>query len=148
MEIKTKKFVKNLAITAVGSVLGGMAGAELASLVTNSEAVISAGSLLTQLAVCYGVFVPLHEQDNRDLYRNDKDNIKWRVLFKDMAKFTGGVLALDVAYYLARPTATYVLQKKGFEPSTASFLADSICIPAYVALTIPIAKGLGLMRKK
>ncbi|MEK6910629.1 MAG: hypothetical protein AABW82_02540 [Nanoarchaeota archaeon] len=147
MNIKDKKFVKNLSLTAIASIVGGAVGAKLASMSTDSKSVISLASLLGQTAASYGAFIPLHLRDNPDLYRDgETGSFKGRVFMKDIAKLTFGLGLLDYAYNVGRPLATYYFQKNGYEPVTSSLLADSVCIPAYLAFAIPMGKALGITR--
>lgn len=148
MKKKYLKFLKNVGLSAAAAVTGGVAGAELSDLLTDSKAVISASSTLSQYVAALGVFFPLHAHDNPDLYREENNKFKWKTYLKDMTKMTLGFGVLDYLYLVGRPVAHYYLQKQGYDPATASLLSDAFCMSSYYALAIPVAKGLNIIREE
>jgi len=145
---KTAKFIKNMGLTVIASVAGGIAGAELSDLVTDSKTVISISSTSAQYILSFATFFPLHAKDNKDLYREPITNkFKWGEFAKDAVKMTAGFGVLDYLYIIGRPFVNYKFQKAGYDPSTASLLSDAICIPTYCILALPMAKGLGVLRE-
>lgn len=148
MKSKYAKFAKNMGLAAVAAVAGGVAGAELTDLVTNSEVLIATGSTAGQYLASFGVFLPLHARDNPDLYRDEQNKFKWSEYTKDMIRMTVGFGVLDYLYLAGRPAVNYFFQKKGYDPTTASLLSDAVCIPSYCIVAIPMARGLGVIKEK
>ena len=148
MNQKSKKFLKNVAITTVVSIAGGIAGAELTDLVTDSKSAIAIGSTAAQYIASFGTFFPLHARDNRDIYRDELNKFKWREFTKDALKLTFGFAALDVLYVIGRPIVNYRFQKAGYSPFESSLLSDAVCMTSYFAVSLPLAKILGVIREK
>lgn len=134
-----------MTLSTICCIAGGYAGAELTDIITDSEAAMATSSTIAQFATFYGSFLPLHARSNNDLYY-EKEHFQWRTFGRDMITLFGTLLPLDIAYLIARPLAHYHFQTTGHEPGTASLLADTICIPAYILLAHPIAYFLGVIR--
>jgi hypothetical protein len=140
-------FLKNMIISGTTFMAGGYLGAKAMKLGTDSKSLISAGSLVSQYVVGFGAFLPLHAFDNYDIYKAEGDKFKYKELAKDTAKLFAGLGVLEVAYIIGRPILHYNFMKKGIDPGTASLYSDLICAPAYWALTIPVAKLFGVIKK-
>jgi len=147
MKNKTFEFIKNGAISTAPFVAGGVAGAELAELVTDSEAVISGFSTATQYVAGYGAFMSLHARDNRDLYKQDG---KWnfRKLAVDTAKTVFSLGVAEVAYIAGRTGLMDYFMNRDYSPTSSSIMADAISIPLFFFVAIPIAKKTGLIRSR
>ena len=77
MKNKTLEFVKNGMYATIPFIAGGIAGAELSDLVTDSPAVISIVSTIGQYILGYPAFMAFHARDNPDDYKiNDRWNSK------------------------------------------------------------------------
>lgn len=146
MKNKTLEFVKNMAITTIPFVGGGIVGAELSDLVTDSDAIISSVSTASQYVLAYPAFIALHAHDNRDIYQ---DEGKWnkRKLAKDTLKIMFSLGIAEVAYIAGRTGLMDYFINKDFSPTPAAVIADSICIPLYIMIAVPIAKKVGIIRK-
>jgi hypothetical protein len=146
MNRKEIKFAKNAGLAIAGAVAGGLAGAELSDILTDSKAVIAFSSTAGQYLASLAVFCPLHARDNRDLYQTN-GSFGWQAFGKDIGKLTGGFVLLDAAYFVGRPSLNYYFQRKGHDPIAASLLTDSVFVSVYALLAMPMAKRFGLIRE-
>lgn len=146
MKNKTLEFVKNMTISSVPFILGGVAGAELSDLVTDNETVISSVSTASQYVTAYPIFLALHAHDNKEVYK--KEGI-WnrKMLLVDTVKMTFTLGIAEVAYIAGRTGIMDYLLNRDFSPTPAAVTADLICIPLYMALAIPLAKRFGIIKE-
>ena len=145
---KYAKFIKNMLLGTGAGIIAGVGGAECADAFTDSMEAISIASTAAGYSVAIGSFLILHARDNTDLYREDTGRFRWRDYLRDMAKLNAGLVALDILYLAGRPVANYYIQKQGYEPSSASLLSDSLCLPLYYLLALPVGKLSGAIREK
>lgn len=149
MRDKYIRFIKNAGIGAAISIPSGIAGSWIADLFTDSSATIAMTSTLAQYGVSIPVFSLFHARDNLDLYLDQSTRkFRWAPFVRDIGKLNSALLPLDYIYTPARTYLAYYLQTKGYDPLSASFISDMICIPVYLALSIPIAKYLKIIRKE
>jgi len=140
-------FLKNMVLSGVAFMGGGYFGAKLMRYGTDSKTLITASSLLSQYIVGFAAFLPLHAFDNYDVYHEEGKKYKYKELAKDTVKLVLGLGILDAAYIVGRPILHYNLMKRGVNPEIASLYADAICIPSYWALSVPVAKLFGVIKK-
>jgi len=145
---KYVKFAKNVAISIPFMWAGGIAGAGLADIVTDSEGYITAASMAGEFIGAIGSFLPLHYRDNKNNYLDDlTEKFKPKAFSWDLAKivFTFGIA--DTIYMIARPAINYYLLKEGNDPVSASNLSFWIAYPTHHILKIPIAKLTGIFNE-
>ncbi len=147
MQPKTRKFVKNALIAVPGVMAAGIFGTKAVHSIFHSSALESLVSPLVELGGGLVVFTPLHIHDNPDLYRDQRGHLRWRPLLADLGKMLGGVWVLDYAYMPVRIGLQYYFTRKGVDPGAATFLAQGICIPAYLAIYLAYVKGTGMLRE-
>lgn len=147
VQAKTRKFIKNGCIAAAGAFAAAAGAAELTDLLTGSQALNPVVTTATEIGVGYPLFLWLHARDNQDLYRLD-GRFQWRPYVADMVKLNLGLGVLDALYFIGRPFVDYYFQKRGLGSATASLVTDSSCLLAYIALAVPTAKTLGVLRTR
>lgn len=146
MKNKTLEFVKNGMYAAVPFVAGGIAGAELSDLVTDSPAVISTISTIGQYILGYPAFMAFHARDNPDDYKiNDRWNSK--KLVKGLGKTILSLLPAEVVYIGARTLLANQLLNDGYSPAVSSVAADAVAIPLFFLAAIPLGKKFGLIKE-
>lgn len=145
MKNKTLEFVKNMGVSAIPFVLGGIAGAELSDLVTDNEKIISSVSTAAQYLTAYPVFIAMHARDNRDLYQTEG---KWdkKRLAVDTLKILFSLGVAEAAYIVGRTGLVDYLLHKDFSSASASVTADLIATPFYAIVAIPLAKKTSIIR--
>lgn len=145
---KYLKFAKNMTYSALGFVFGGIAGSELAKLVTDSKELIAGTATLCEFVYGYAIMFGSHLKDNPDLYRDLEGRLLKNELVKDCAKLVTGISILDYLYITGRAYLHYYFQKHGFPPVEASIMADAICVPVYILAAIPMGRVMGVIREK
>lgn len=140
-------FSKNLVVAGTSFMIGGYLGAKAAKYGTDSKAIISGVSVLSQYIAGFAAFLPLHAMDNYDVYKGEDNKFKYKELAKDTGKLMLSFGVLEIAYMIGRPALHYNFMNKGIEPGTASLYSDLICSPAYWILAIPMAKITGVIKK-
>lgn len=143
---KYKSYVKNMGSGSVASIAGGLAGSYIAELFSASPEKIAGISTVSQYLASIPTFSVLHARYNRHLYTDTEDNFLWNPFVKDVTKLTTALLPLDWIYVPVRGYVNYYFQSKGFDPYISSILSDAICIPVYVAASIPLARYLNIIR--
>lgn len=146
MKNKTREFVKNILISAIPFVAGGVAGAELSDLVTDNEAIISSVSTASQYVAAFPTFLALHAYDNQDKYKKSGVWNKKRLAI-DTAKIMLSLGAAEIPYIFGRTGLMDYLLSKDFSPTPAAVTADLACLPIYIALVVPLAKKMGIIKK-
>jgi len=145
MKNKTLEFIKNGLIATIPFMAGGIGGAELADLVTDSNAIITATSTVSQYILGYTTFMGMHAHDNRDVYRSDG---KWD--YKKLAIDTGKTIVslgvAELAYIFGRSWLMDYFLSKDYSSTKASLMADAIAIPGFFGIALPIAKKTGLIK--
>ena len=146
MKNKTLEFVKHGMYSMVPFVAGGIAGAELSDLVTDSSAVISAVSTMGQYILGYPSFMVVHARDNSDDYRT---NNRWdsKKLLKGLGKTILALGPAEVVYIGTRTFLTSQLLNEGYSPTVSSIAADAVAIPLFYLAAIPLARKLRLIKE-
>lgn len=145
---KYRAYIKNMSSGSVASVIGGFAGSYISDLFSSSPGTIATTSTISQYAASIPTFSVLHARYNRHLYTDDQGNFMWKPFLKDVGKLNAALLPLDYVYVPIRAYVNYWFQSKGYDPYTASFFSDLICIPPYVLASIPVANALKIIRKQ
>lgn len=146
MKNKTLEFIINGAISTVPFIVGGIAGAELSELVTDSKEITSGISTATQYAAGYSAFMTLQARDNRDVYQRD-GRWDYKKLMLGTAKTAFSLGVAEVAYIFGRSGLIDYFLNKDYSPTASSILADSIAIPMFFLVAIPLAKKTGLIKR-
>jgi len=146
MENKTLEFVKNGMYSIVPFIAGGIAGAELSDLVTDSPAIISTVSTAGQYILGYPAFMAFHARDNPNDYRT---NDRWdsKKLVKGLGKTILSLGPAEVVYIGTRILLTNKLLNEGYSPAVSSIVADAVAIPLFFLAAIPLGKKLGLIKE-
>lgn len=146
MKNKTREFVKNILISSIPFVAGGVVGAELSDLVTDNERIISSVSTASQYVAAFPTFLALHARDNRDTY---KKNGVWnkKMLATDTLKIIFSLGAAEIPYIFGRTGLMDYLLSRDFSPIPAAVTADLACLPIYIAMVVPLAKKMGIIKK-
>ena len=146
MKNKTLEFVKNCTISTAFFVAGGIAGAELSDLASDSSFAISAVSTSLEYIAGYSSFLGLHVHDNIEHYKKDG---KWerKEITSDIKKALICFSIPDIAYLLSRHYVMKYFLDNDYDSAKSSMLADIVCAPIFF-LAIPAAKRMGLIKKK
>ena len=130
---KYSSFVMDWGVSlVVGAIPGGIVGAELSSLVTDKESIVSISSTVTNYLGQSAAFFPLYVRTNRDIYyKQPDDKLDWKKINKDGVKILAGAGIFEVIIYTVRPLLVYYFQKRGLDPAVASLVADLIIMPPY-----------------
>ena len=144
MQNKTLEFVKNMLISSVPFIAGGVVGAELSDLVTDNETMISSVSTASQYVAAFPTFLALHAYDNQDKY---KESGVWnkKMLATDTVKIMLSLGAAEIPYIFGRTGLMDYLLSRDFSPIHAAVTADLVCIPIYIAVAVPLAKKVGII---
>ena len=145
---KYRAYIKNMGSGSVASVIGGLAGSYITELFSSSPGTIATVSTASQYIASIPTFSVLHARYNGHLYTDDEENFLWKPFLKDVGALNTALLPLDYVYVPVRAYLNYWFQSKGFDPYSASFFSDFICIPLYVVASIPIAKSLGIIKSE
>ena len=147
LEDETIAFVKNIAISCIPFIGGGIVGAELSDLVSDDGKIISLVSTVSQYIAAYPVFMALYAYDNKDHYI---DNGKWnkKRIMIDAVRVIFALAIAEVAYILGRTGLMNVFLIRNYNPSIASVMADIISIPLYICIAVPLAKKFNLIKIK
>jgi hypothetical protein len=146
MKNKTFEFLKNGAISCISFMGGGIAGAELTDLITDSEVTISSISTASQYIAGYGAFIGLHARDNKELYKNNKGwNVRQLAIDTSKTVFSLGVA--ELVYIPSRTLMMNYFLNRDNDSTPSSLYADAICLPLFFLVALPIAKKTGLIKK-
>ena len=146
MENKTLEFVKNAMYSVGPFIAGGIAGAELSDLVTDSPAVISTVSTVGQYILGYPAFMAFHAKDNPNDFQTNR---RWdyRKLAKGMGKILLSLAPAEIVYMTSRTLLANYLLKEGHDPIVASAGADAVALPLFFGVAIPLGKKFGLIKE-
>jgi hypothetical protein len=142
---KKRKWIKNASIGTVAGFMGGLIGAELTDIVSDSYGLISFLSTIGE-SIGGAIIIPLYTKDNPDLYRDKLGKLKKNTLVKDWGKYGLTLVAFYAMLIGGRTTLNYYLLNKGFDTSSASLLSDCVFGTVHMAGSYCLARGTGLIR--
>jgi len=148
MKNKNLEFIKNVLVSTPPYWAGGVAGAEISDLFSDSEALITASSTLAEIVLGDGILLFLHARNNKETYyTNNKWDLK-NIIYDGITKLAPSLALAEVSYSVSRSGIMYYLLNKDYSSGGSAILADVISLPVYVIGAYVGAKYTGLIKKK
>ena len=151
-------FIQSNVIGAIPFFLVGMPAAELAQegidtyLSRASEivqyATNSAVTLTAQMVTGYTGFMVNEVRTNKQKYVNENMKLSAKKIGSGLAKTVKAFLSFDIPYIVGKLGGQSYLLSKGKDPWIASGIFDSLAIPAFSIVAIPLGLWSGVIETK
>lgn len=145
MNSASQKYLKNTIISTCCSMLAGILSAYIYSMLTQSKAIISITSIVSQYTVGTLVFLMLHAHSYPEKFRIDNGRFNWKIFIKDASKIGVAYTALNYSYSFFWPLLHYSLQCYGYTPVHAVIISDAIGLPLYWVSALLTAKAVRII---
>lgn len=133
----------------IGATPGGMIGAGISSLVTQSQVWVSTCSTGANYLSQSAVFLILNHYSNSNCYTNSETGgIDWQKVSSNFGELAVKALIPDVILYSGRSAAVYWLQQRGMDPILASLATDIMLSPVYAGLVAFTSKQIDASAEK
>lgn len=153
------KFLQSNVIAGVPFVVAGIPAAEYSSgwieehmsdapeivkYVSNSLATLTA-----QMTTAYAAFMGNEIRTNKEKYINEETGkLSARKIYKGVKMAAKAFLKFDLSYVAGKTVGQTGLLYMGKDPAIASTLFDSVALPAFYAVAIPLGLGTGIIKTK